>query len=101
MGIEFNKIGGIVDIIKSQNANKKKGVEKGSSVSGKKDEVIISKEAMDYQIVSKAKKAMASLPDIREDIVSELSQEINSGNYNVDAVEIADKMLERRYDKRI
>ena len=56
----------------------------------KKDMVALSNQAKDYHTAAKAVKAV---PDIRENIVSEIKQKIVSGNYHVSSSDIADKLL--------
>jgi negative regulator of flagellin synthesis FlgM len=46
-----------------------------------------------------AKKIVASEPDIRADKVSELKQQIESGNYTVDHKAVADKMVDSFMDE--
>lgn len=42
-----------------------------------------------------AEKAMAQVPDIREDFVNELKERIQKGEYKIDGKEIADMMIRR------
>ncbi len=63
---------------------------KTSGVDQKKDVVSISNGAKDIQ---KIMKAVKEVPDIRNDKVSELKDKYESGNYNVDGKEIAEKLL--------
>ena len=46
----------------------------------------------DYQI---AKQAVADASDIREDRVAQLKERLDSGNYNVDMNDFANKLLEK------
>ena len=57
-----------------------------------RDEVQISSFGRDYQI---AKKAVAEASDIREDRVAQLKERLDSGNYNVDMNDFANKLLEK------
>lgn len=68
---------------KAQNVN---------AVNVERDEVQISSFGRDYQI---AKQAVAEASDIREDRVAQLKASVNSGNYNVDVDDFADKLLEK------
>lgn len=47
------------------------------------------------EAIDAAKAAVALVPDVREDVVSSLKARIESGQYNVDASEIADMMIRR------
>lgn len=55
-----------------------------------KDELSLSTEAQEF---AKVKKLLTDVPDIREDKVSRIKQQIESGTYNVKAEEVAGKML--------
>ncbi len=77
--------------------NSTKQVEKASTVS-KKDRVEISQLGKDIQV---AKQAVAQAPEIRQDKVNALKQSIASGNYNVSAEEIADKMINNYFNESI
>lgn len=71
----------------SKNANADK-----ANASQKKDEVILSSEAQGFrQILEK----MNTIPDVRQERVSDLSAQISSGEYKVTSSEIAEKMLGR------
>lgn len=63
-----------------------------SRVSYGSDKVEISSFGKDYQI---AKQAIANAPDVREDLVNEYAQKINSGNYNVSNDALAAKLAEK------
>lgn len=54
------------------------------------DSLILSRQAMDMQAV---KQTIAKLPDIREDVVRSIRNEIASGSYEIDEVGLAQKML--------
>lgn len=60
-----------------------------------RDAYEISQSAKDYQA---AKSAVAGAPDIREDKVAQLKEAIASGNYNVSAQEVAEKIVSRYFD---
>ena len=57
-----------------------------------RDEEHISSTGRDYQI---AKQAVADASDIREDRVAQLKERLDSGNYNVDMNDFANKLLEK------
>lgn len=64
----------------------------------KRDEVILSSEAKEFgQIFQTLKK----LPDVREDKVNEVAKKIEAGTYNVDAKDVAEKLVARTYADRI
>lgn len=56
----------------------------------KTDNVQISSLGKDIQV---AKQAVKNAPDIREDIVAPLKQQVQNGTYDVSADDFADKML--------
>jgi len=99
MGIEFHKIGRIFNISNNNKVSPKREVEEANKIN-KKDEVKISREAMDFQIVSKAVKTIKELPDVRQDKVEALRARIETGNYNIEGREIAEKMVHNGLDKR-
>ncbi len=68
-------------------ATEKVNVSKG--VEGPKDELQISNKAKEYQA---AMKAFKNLPEVREDLVKDLKNQIKQGSYNVTGEEIADKI---------
>lgn len=69
--------------------------EKTKEVPQRKDEVSISSTAKDYQTVMKALK---SVPDIRPHHVDELSKKYQSGSYNINSTDIADKIIKSVQD---
>lgn len=101
MGIGFNKIGGINQIYKANKVEPKKAVSEASAASNKKDQVQISKEAMDFQTVLKSVKQLNTLPDIREEIINPIKDKLDSGNYSVDSKDVADKILSGGFNKKI
>lgn len=62
------------------------------------DKVEISSTGRDYQV---AKKAIANVPDIRMDKVNDIKKRMESGTYNINMEEVADKLLENYYDTSI
>ena len=101
MGIGFNKIGGVNQIYKANKVEAKKSVSETASASNKKDQVQISKEAMDFQTVLKAVKQVNNLPDTREDIINPIKEKMDNGTYNVDSRSIAEKILLGNFNKKI
>ncbi|MPL97848.1 hypothetical protein SDC9_44043 [bioreactor metagenome] len=64
----------------------------------KQDEVILSSEAKEFgQLLQSIKK----LPDVREDKVNEISKKLDSGNYTIEAKDIAEQMISRALADRI
>lgn len=98
MGFNINKIGNVSGVYKNQKVDSKKDVAGASQVKGKKDEVQISKEAMDFQLVMKAAKAAKEIPDIREEVVAPIQEKLDKGTYEVDSSSIADKLLARKFN---
>lgn len=81
--------------------NKQKKVNKTNeinNVASKNDVVSISNRAKDYQL---AMKHLKDIPDFRSEKVEEYSEKINSGNYDVNGKDIADKILKSVFDKKI
>lgn len=74
------------------NKNKTVKAQKTNSASAARDEVQISSFGRDYQI---AKQAVAEASDIREDRVAQLKESVNSGNYNVDVNDFANRLLQK------
>ncbi len=66
-------------------------VEKNKNKSFPTDKIEISKEAREFQV---AMKAFNNLPEIREDKVSLISQQINSGKYAPSSDDVAQKILD-------
>lgn len=58
----------------------------------KNDEVILSADAQEFsQVLQAAKK----IPDVRQDKVDVVMKQLEAGSYNVDAKDIAARMIER------
>ena len=85
----FNKVS---KLYQTNNIKSTKSV-KGSSFS---DKLEISQTGKDYQI---AKSALKSVPDVREERVREIKERIASGTYNVNAEEVADKLIENYFNE--
>ncbi|MCL1995495.1 MAG: flagellar biosynthesis anti-sigma factor FlgM [Defluviitaleaceae bacterium] len=65
---------------------------KPSRTPAKTDHVSISATAQDFRT---ALEAVSKVSDVREDRVREISERINSGQYNVSSMDIASKILEK------
>lgn len=74
------------------NKSIKKTEEKRVSSSSFKDQLLLSAAGKDAQI---AKQAVANTPDVREDMVASLKEQIDSGTYEVSADDLAGKLLEK------
>ncbi len=62
----------------------------GSSQTVKEDKVVLSPKAKEVQ---EATKLIKELPDIREEKIAKLKEEIDQGTYRIDGKKIAFKML--------
>lgn len=87
----YNKVNSIYQ------TSKVKKTEKKSSV-GTYDQVEISQQGRDYQV---ARKAVAAQPDVRMDRVNMIKSQMASGTYNVKMEDVADKLLDSHFTKRI
>lgn len=74
----------------TQKTNKEKATQK----TGQTDKLELSSVGKDLQI---AKKVIKDVPDIREDKVASIKQQIEEGTYQVDTSDFADKLLEQYY----
>ena len=63
--------------------------QKAQNAAGPRDQVSISQAGRDYQV---AKSAVSEASDIREDKVASIKERIASGEYNVSADELAQKL---------
>lgn len=79
------------------NTNK---VKKATKLGGESfsDKLEISQKGKDYRI---AKQIVAQTPDVREDKINDIKNRINSGTYNVDMTEVAEKVVNRYFDELI
>jgi len=74
-----------------QDKKKLSGLAKpGSSQAAKEDKVVLSPKAKEVQ---EATKLIKELPDIREEKVAKLKEQVDQGTYRVDGKKIAFKML--------
>ena len=60
------------------------------------DKLEISQKGKGYRI---AKQILAQTPEVREDRINELKNQIESGTYSVDMTEVADKVVNRYFDE--
>ena len=73
-------------------------IKKSDVVASKKDEFKISGQAKDFQV---AMNALKNTPDIRQGKVQDVSQQIEKGQYSVNDEDIAEKMVQHLFRKRI
>ena len=83
----YNQIQQIYGTKKVGKANEKTAVS-----SSFRDQLILSSTAKDTTV---AKQAVASAPDVREDLVNSVKQRIDNGAYEVDVNDFAGKLLEK------
>lgn len=81
------RIHGVHD--KGKNVGK---IEKSSTVASKSDAISISNSGRDFQTVMRALK---DVKDVRQDLVDDLSEKYESGNYNVESTSISDSILSK------
>lgn len=85
------RIDAIHKIYETYKANGVSNAKKVNKTAGK-DEVALSDTAKDFQTIYKA---LTEVPDVREDKVQAIKQQMASGTYNVKASEVADKILSK------
>lgn len=90
------RVSGIGNILGTYNAQKIAPIDSKRDIK-KKDMVNISSAAKEYQI---AKKELTQSPDVREDRVKVIKEQIESGTYNLNADEIADKIVKSMFDTK-
>lgn len=91
----INKVPGVSGVYNKQGVSK---VEKGKEVQGKKDELSISNAGQDFNAVMKALK---EVPDVRQDRVNQLSQQVETDSYSKSSEEVADKLMENFLGKKV
>lgn len=101
MGIGFNKIGGVNQIYKANKVDPKKAIAETAATPMKKDQVEISKEAMDFQSVLKSVKLLNNLPEVREDVINPIKEKLEKDTYSVDSKSVAEKMLLGSFNRKI
>ena len=70
----------------------KKTEDKKTTTSSFTDQLMLSAAGRDSQI---AKKALASTPDVREDKVASIKEQIDNGTYDVSTDDFASKLLDK------
>ncbi len=74
-----------------------KRAQKAEKSEPKKDAVSISCKAKDLQTIQKA---LRQIPDIRREKVDELAKKYNTGSYNPEGRDIAQKIIESVFDSK-
>lgn len=85
--MRIDGIGNVGNVYKSKRATKAYG---GSSIAPAKDDVSFSEIAKDLAI---AKKAIDNTPDVRMEKVDDLKAQIEAGQYNISASQVANRLL--------
>ncbi len=70
----------------------KKTEEKKTSNVSFKDQLLLSATAQDAQV---ARQALANTPDVREEVIAPIKEQIDNGTYEVDTDDFAGKLLEK------
>ncbi|MCM1327512.1 MAG: flagellar biosynthesis anti-sigma factor FlgM [Bacteroidales bacterium] len=84
----------VQQIYQSQKVNQSKKANAGTRTN---DQLEISSKGKDYQT---AKAAVASAPDVREELTASIKAKIQSGSYSVDTNTFADKLLKKYEEMR-
>ncbi|NLO09352.1 MAG: flagellar biosynthesis anti-sigma factor FlgM [Clostridiales bacterium] len=79
------------------NANNVKKATKPSGGSFS-DKLEISQKGQDYRV---AKQIVTQTPDVREDKVNQIKKQIESGTYNINMTDVADKVVNRYFDELV
>lgn len=87
----FNK----VNQLYKTNSVKSTAKTSGNSFS---DKLEISQTAKDYQV---AKQIVVRTPDVREDRVNDIKARMDAGTYNINAQEVADKLVDSYFNESI
>lgn len=89
------RITGINSYIDSYTKQTSKVKEEVKEAKKSKDVLNISSAAKEYQL---AQKTVSKVSDVRQDKIDEIMKQIESGTYNVNAEEIASKMVDSFFD---
>jgi len=84
-------IGRISQVLENYHSQSKQIKPSAKKTAIARDEILISSEG---RTLEHLKKAVAAMPDVREERVAMLSQMIEEGKYNISANALASKMLE-------
>ncbi|MCL4425516.1 MAG: flagellar biosynthesis anti-sigma factor FlgM [Firmicutes bacterium] len=85
---------GKTESVKKNEAGESKDT-RGNSLS---DQVSLSLQARE---IERIRKGILSLPEVREDRVKEVQEKIKSGNYQIEAADVAAKILARNLADRL
>ncbi len=83
----ISQINQVQKVMKAYGNNKTEKVQKAAL---KEDQIDISQKGKDFQIAMEAYK---NLPEVREEKINELREQINSGTYKVDKEKLAKAMV--------
>lgn len=97
LGGEMMRIDALNKVNQIYNTNKIKNVKKTNS-GNFSDKLEISQTGKDYRV---AKQIVAQAPDVREDKINSIKQRMESGTYNVDMKEVAEKLVNQYFDELI
>lgn len=89
-----NTIQAVTGAYASSTSSNVKAKAKSNETVNAKDEIVLSSEAQNF---SATLQQLKGRNDVRQDKVDYYAQQIQSGNYTVEANDIADKMLQMRY----
>ncbi|ABR46950.1 Anti-sigma-28 factor, FlgM family protein [Alkaliphilus metalliredigens QYMF] len=81
----------VIQAMKVYNKTATEKIQKGQSVHQPKDEIEISTKGKEFQV---ALKAFNALPEIREEKVKLVKEQMEQGSYSVSGKEVADKMID-------
>ena len=87
MDFRVDGVRGAYEIYKTSKTN---NIAKLSKADEKKDAVVFSSQAKDYQV---AFQALKEVPDIRENKITEVLEKIESGSFQLSSTDIAGKLL--------
>lgn len=93
------QISQILKIYRAENV--KKSSFKGIDLTGAVDKVDDIKLSATQDDLAKIRDIVKAMPDIREDRVRDLKQQVQAGTYEVGADEVADKMMGRLLTDRV
>ena len=85
--MRINGPSNIGNVYKSKKSNSAYGSQSASNI---KDEVSFSSVAKDLAV---AKKSVDATPDVRMEKVNDIKAQIQAGQYNISASQVADKLL--------
>jgi len=90
MIISGKTIPNVLKVYGEQNQGNKTSKVGKNQINQGKDEFILSSSAQEFGQVFNA---IRKMPEVRQEKVNELSEKINSGNYQVDGKNVAERML--------